>query len=321
VKLAINRIDISDHTGYGRATNSLTRALEKAGVDIVPSAPTVLNFCMPKHYVYGDYTIGYTPWESTKVPEDWIFGLHAVDELWSPSTWSSEILSSISQREVFTLPHGIDDVWMPVHHRYGYEDRPFTYLHVGEPAVRKGGDLVLAAWYEGLKDTHYFRLIYKCTGIPQARVKDRSGSIIFSPPMLENGTVINKLYSDLEMWRLYAEVDCLVYPTRGEGFGFIPLEAMASGLPTILPAGGGTDDFADYGIPLNEYEWKPSGEIEHPGDWMDHSVSEILDRMRSVRLRYTEQAERAYVNAIRLKEMYSWDKVAQLLINRLDGHL
>lgn len=319
-KLWINRIDLSDHTGYGRATNALVAALERRDIHIDASAPTVINFCMPKHYVYRDYTIGYTPWESTDIPKGWREPMMKVDELWSTSSWSSETLGRITNRDVWTLHHGLDDVWKPTHHRFGYEERPFTFLHVGEPAIRKGGDLVLDAWYRAFRDTE-MRLIFKSTGIPQCRVKDRSGSIVFSPPMLKNGSVINKVYSDLEMWRLYCEVDCMVYPTRGEGFGFIPLEAMASGLPTILPSDGGTGDFSNYGVGLHKYMWVDSGELEHPGMWLDHSVKEIIDRMRYVRRMYDQNAERAYVNAIKLREEFNWDTIAEKLIDRLQDVL
>jgi glycosyltransferase involved in cell wall biosynthesis len=46
-----------------------------------------------------------------------------------------------------------------------------------------------------------------------------------------------------EIAGLYTAVDCLVYPYRGEGFALPVLEAMASGIPVIVTAGGATDDF------------------------------------------------------------------------------
>lgn len=317
--LFINSIDIAPHTGYGRAANELKKALERLDVNIHPSAPTVLNFCMPKDYIYRDYSIGYTPWESTEIPSNWYDPLSKVDELWSTSKWSANVLQQKANRSVFVLPHGVTDNWMPFRHerKHGH---PFTYLHVGEPAVRKGGDLVLDAWYRAFKDTNS-RLIYKTTGIPMARVKNRSGSIVFSPPMLENGQVINQVYSDLEMWRLFCEVDCMVYPTRGEGFGFIPLEAMASGLPTILPSDGGTGEFSNYGIPLNNYMWSTSNQVEHPGLWLDHDVEEIITKMKKVRHDYEAYAKRAYGEAEKLHRVFDWNCIAEKLINRLDGHL
>jgi hypothetical protein len=39
--------------------------------------------------------------------------------------------------------------------------------------------------------------------------------------------------SQTEMVQLYHDHDILVYPTEGEGFGLIPLQALATGMPTI----------------------------------------------------------------------------------------
>ena len=319
MRLWINSIDISPHTGYGRAASELTKALERADIDIHEGSPTVLNFCMPKDYIYRDYTVGYTPWESTNIPVNWRQGLMRVDDLWSTSTWSSQILHAHTGRTVSTVHHGLDSVWL-THKHQKENSRPFTFLHVGEPAVRKGGDTVLEAWYKYFRHTNC-RLIYKTTGIPMARVKDRGGSIVYSPPMLPEGSIINQVYSDLEMWRLYCEVDCMVYPTRGEGFGFIPLEAIASGLPTILPASGGTGDFSSLGIPLIHSMWTNSNQEEHPGMWLDHDIDEVISEMNNVVRNYDQYAEWAYENGKIAKQVFDWDSVAKKIITMLDGQL
>lgn len=40
--------------------------------------------------------------------------------------------------------------------------------------------------------------------------------------------------SDETLWQLYANAECLVFPSLSEGFGFPPLEAMACGCPAIV---------------------------------------------------------------------------------------
>ncbi|MGE3177812.1 MAG: glycosyltransferase, partial [Vicinamibacterales bacterium] len=45
--------------------------------------------------------------------------------------------------------------------------------------------------------------------------------------------------------RCYANADLLVHPNSREPFGLVPLEAMASGLPVVLPRAGGVLEYAD----------------------------------------------------------------------------
>ena len=56
-------------------------------------------------------------------------------------------------------------------------------------------------------------------------------------------------------------------PYRGEGFCLPALEAMACGVPVIVPEGGPTDDFVDESVGWRiPAERKPFGE-GRIGDW------------------------------------------------------
>lgn len=88
-----------------------------------------------------------------------------------------------------------------------------------------------------------------------------------------------------EMRSLLFNADCSVYPSRCEGFGMIPLEHMATGLPCILTPWSGVED----------YLWDGPARDVVPGeflptDWVDHTTAMGLalkyDRGASF---YTEQ--------------------------------
>lgn len=55
--------------------------------------------------------------------------------------------------------------------------------------------------------------------------------------------------------RCYAHADLLVHPNAREPYGLVPLEAMASGLPVVLPRAGGLLDYADQ---TNAWLYAPS---------------------------------------------------------------
>jgi glycosyltransferase involved in cell wall biosynthesis len=317
LKISYKTVTIGGHTGYGNASRLLLKALEDRSVSVQADSAVKLNFCMPPEYEFGDVTIGYTPWESTEVPKTWVAGLKAVDELWTPSSWVADVFEHYRSERAVVIPHGIEPCWEPVLHKR--EDRPFTFLHVGEPAERKGGDIVLRAWHDAFRGRKDMRLIYKCIKYPIARVKDKSGSIIASPASYDNITVLGNIMTQREMWELYRSVDCLVYPTRGEGFGLIPFEAMASGLPTILPADGGTRDFAWLShLQIQKSMWVASTEEKiHPGLWMDHDLDELVDLMCFAKSNYEELSVDGYRASEYIHNVYSWDVIGERVERRL----
>ena len=56
--------------------------------------------------------------------------------------------------------------------------------------------------------------------------------------------------SDSELIELYRNTACLVFPSRGEGFGFPPLEAMACGTPVVAARSGSLPELLGDAAPL-----------------------------------------------------------------------
>jgi glycosyltransferase involved in cell wall biosynthesis len=47
--------------------------------------------------------------------------------------------------------------------------------------------------------------------------------------------------------RLYQDATCFLFPSKAEGFGFPPLEAMARGIPTAVAGSGSLPEVTDGG--------------------------------------------------------------------------
>jgi glycosyltransferase involved in cell wall biosynthesis len=321
MKVNFNTVTIGPNTGYGNASRLLTDALRKQDVIFSEDASVVLNFTMPDKYRYNwrGVNIGYTPWESTSVPTEWFAGLRAVDYLWAPSVWNAQVLGQNSGREVFVLPHGIASAYFSQKRSLRY---PFTFIYVGDPAIRKGGNYVLEAWHKRYGRDNSVRLIYKCQKYPLARVKDASGSIVSSPASYSNVTIVGKNLNTEEMVGLYHSAHCMIYPSRGEGFGLIPLEAMATGMPAIFPAETGMADFAEYGYPLYDFDWEHSSDqIIHPGNWLKLNVDELISQMEYVVENYDKVAEDSYLASQVIHKKFDWDTVAVKAIHQIESYL
>ena len=196
----------------------------------------------------------YTMCESRQVPREWIDTVNTADGLITPSTFCDEIYRDLGVKVPrYVVPHAIDP------EEFSYILRPedrkiFTFLWMGISAGhlrqltelgykttgdRKRGWMVRQAFEElDLPDS---RLILKSIPYPTAlkdfyyRRRDGQNTI---------RDVAQWMTVD-QMRGLFEQADCFVWPTWGEGQGMIPLEAMATGLPAILPDYSGVADYFD----------------------------------------------------------------------------
>ena len=75
--------------GYQNAALETIQALQKKECGVFynrEDIPFHINFCPAPYYQHkSKYTVGYTPWESTKIPEHWVYNMQKCDEIWSTS--------------------------------------------------------------------------------------------------------------------------------------------------------------------------------------------------------------------------------------------
>ena len=100
----------------------------------------------------------------------------------------------------------------------------------------------------------------------------------------------------------------------------IPLEAMCTGIPTILTAFLGTAEFAQYGIPVKhklvEADYYPH---LHPcGEWAEPDVEDVAAKMLEVYDDYEEHEERAAENAQKVAEEFSWTNSAMAMVKHFE---
>jgi len=315
VKISFNGVSrrsefFEQNTGYGKLFGKLFEALKQTHYEVVlnDSTAPVAICCENPGWLYrepGQYTIGYTTHESTEIVPEWAKGLEAVDEIWTPSQFITEVFRDYTNKEVTTVPISVDDDFVPVRRN---ASRPFLFLHVGEPSPRKGGSIVLECFQELFGDSDEVQLVFKSFG---------NTTNLVGANMMSNVVVLSNDYSQQQMNQLYGKVHCLVYPTMGEGGGFIPLEAMATGLPTIS-----TTPWSDYKdfieLPIDS-RWVPVSEqllqtSPLRGSILEPDKDSIKERMTLVYEDY-EKYEELYSNRVQeLKKQYSSTNIVEWIV-------
>jgi glycosyltransferase involved in cell wall biosynthesis len=304
--------------GYGYAAVETIRGLQNRGlkVSFAREEPLVIiSFVQPDYYrgVQDQYRIGYTPWESSEVPEHWISHMREQDEIWTTSTYCKNVYEEYNVNNIIRIvPHGIDpDIWSIVDR--SYSDK-FYFFHLGGPTGRKGGQKVVDAFLDLYDGKEEFQLVLKSNGPTEARFYkgDRYMGSADNHPQIQN------IQSDLQtdhLTALYNRMHCLVYPTNGEGFGLIPFQGIASGLPTICTNATACTDFAEMSVPLDFKIGKGNG--MHLGNWAEPDEDDLRDKMRYVVDNYDEVKKKTLQSARIIHETQTWNDVADKILDIL----
>ncbi len=322
ISFSTPKVNLRTANGYGHAGLKIVESLTSLG-NVVPfqdaKSPVQLNFSQPTNFKLhrNQYQIGYTPWESTTIPYEWKEYLDLLDEIWTTSDWCKQVFENNGYKDVKVFPHGIDPIWTPKHRKINH-GRPLKFLHIGEPAPRKAGQMTLDAFVHLFGNNPFYSLTIKAHTHNTTRIHNNyiDKSIVGLPEQLySNIKVITEPISDEEMVQLYHDHDVLIYPTYGEGFGFIPLQALATGMPVIS-----TYDWAHYKNFLGPLKLKSElidspWPFPHEGKVFEPNYQHLLELMRDVSINYNAYSGFYFAQSTKIHEEYNW---LQLTNNAFD---
>ncbi|HEX3802954.1 MAG TPA: glycosyltransferase [Solirubrobacteraceae bacterium] len=269
------------------------------------------------------------PWEFGAVPRQWLPQItQNVDELWVPSDFvrSMYVDSGIAPQRVHVIPNGVDlDIFRPSEAPRA-ESAATRFLYVGGIAQRKGIDLLLEGWDRAFADRDDVLLVIKAAmaggayGGPNQALRQRAAA--------ERRPRIDLIEDDLDtaqLAELYRSCDVFVLPYRGEGFAMPVLEAMASGLPVIVTAGGPTDEFCPEAAGWRIRSGRKETPVAALGDLTPDGTPWMLEPELDHLVELLREAAAASSDALAAKgsvgrnaaERYSWDAVADQYSQRI----
>lgn len=125
-------------------------------------------------------------------------------------------------------PHRADRRWLAA--RHGVPEDRHAILFAGRVDVTKGVPLLAEATLRLVRAGMPAQLVLAGSGAAAGRVAELLGDTV---------TLLGHLPQE-ELARVYASCDVLAFPSRSETAGNVVAEAMAAGLPVVLPAGSRT---------------------------------------------------------------------------------
>jgi glycosyltransferase involved in cell wall biosynthesis len=288
--------------------NLISQSIYDPGIINCDSNDIVINNTLPFNYkISNGYNIGFSYWETTRIPKEWVDNMNAMDEIWTTSDFiKKSFIDSGVTVPVYSFSLGIDEyLYNPILRR---KNTPFTFLSIGSPSTRKNSQMTVDAYVELFGNDDRYKLIYKSMGEPDARLFKNTPNMtsISKHPCIE---VIEDDLSDNDLASLYDQVDCLVYPTSGEGWGWLPFQSIAKAIPTICTSGTACSEYAHLSIPL-DFEWSSEGLFglyNGNGEWMKPNFQDLCDKMLDVTCNYEKYANETYRNVVEVFKYMTWD--------------
>jgi glycosyltransferase involved in cell wall biosynthesis len=227
---------------YSQIEKWIGKYLNEIGVELKiddENSRTQLYFGEPKGGFYpNQYKIQMTQWESTKVPPHWKDSLSSCDELWTANFFGRQafINSGVAESKIYIFEHGVDSsIWTPL--MRGQRDK-VRFLHIDSGSPRKRADLAKAAFKKAFGNNPNYELTLKYTHFGKNNTDWSDVETLATAGEWETKNIrnIKEDMSEIDLVKLYHYHDVLVYPSEGEGFGMIPLQALATGMPVISSA-------------------------------------------------------------------------------------
>ena len=240
---------------FGRVAAGLREGLEDLGAfagfvpidsleeddEVFPGAQaTVGLFTGPPSMVramatYGEHERCYAilALNSEWLPEKLIAGMIEYTKIVSPSSWGAKVIERYTGELITPYHHGVSKLFTarspdkpPL--RAAYDDGQFRVLHLSSTdRGRKGTDELVKAWCMLVKQNALglYPKLHLIVDVPEGTFPQADDEPTIAFPTR------NLNLPAQQMCALYQGYHLVCQPSRGEGFGMVPLEARASGVP------------------------------------------------------------------------------------------
>ena len=277
------------------------------------------------------HIIGYTVWETSSIPKEWVSACNQVNEVWVPCDWNMQVFKDSGvTTPLRKVPHAIDvpDLELvPNFNLEGVNENDFVFYSIFQWQERKNPYGLLSAYTAAFTGVDDVVLVLKTYRHDHGGDRDQIIKLIKDFRQFMNLNHYPKMFLVVEnmsrdgILGLHKRGDSFLLLQRSEGWGLPHFEAAACGKSVITPAYGGQTDFLneENSYPIN-YTLTPVGGMTwspyYRGDqyWAEPDLKNAIERMRHVYNNRDEakaKGRRARQNII---DNFTWDRIGDMIV-------
>jgi glycosyltransferase involved in cell wall biosynthesis len=214
-----------------------------------------------KGWYEGQHRVLFTMWETDELPDKFIMYLPKYDQILVPCKHNVELFSK-HHPNVSMVPLGVDPTFW--HPQQTNKSSVFQFRAGGSLWRRKGLDIVVKAFTE--------------LDLPDAELRIKAAPHARDVPDINHPRIfLDRQWMSLQDQRQwFSEAHCFIAASRGEGFGLMPLQAIALAVPTILSLTSGQNEFAHLATSTVKCSKSQSETI---GRWDEPDINKLKDAM------------------------------------------
>lgn len=235
------------------------------------------------------YNIGFWSWELEDFPMEWKGCIDVLDEIWTPSEFTSNSIRKITDKPIRTLPHCV----MPIvdkkcdRNYFGLPEDLFLFLIVynsGSVAERKNPYAAIEAYKKAFGNLdEKVGLVVKTSSASEEEIDKLKQSL----QGVKNVYYIVDNLKKEEMNSLINDIDVYVSLHRAEGFGLVLAEAMYLGKAVIATGWSANMEFMNENIAcIIDYKLVPveteRGGFSKESLWADASIKTTVKYMKKL---------------------------------------
>jgi glycosyltransferase involved in cell wall biosynthesis len=323
----ILRARLDSYSGYGQFACQLVHHFNRFGHDVNVWPLAVDNYYLEvhpdisKHFVHRQQA---EDWEAVVSPPFVPPSKNkftAYFTMFETTRLSAVSLGNLKRAEIVIVPNQLNaacfsaqGVDAPIHVcPLGIDPNVFRYVPMGDgPCVfgtagnsvnsgrsRKGLDDVIDAFQVAFPDEQDVRLMVKALPGKNAVTNSTDSRIHCDVRFMD----------DIAMAKWYADLTCFVSASRGEGWGLMQHQAMATGRPVIAAPWAGLTEFLNGGNSYElDYKLVPAqGRFEGLGFWAEPDMWQMVEYMRQVYENRSLAADKG-IAACQMALRFTWDK-------------
>lgn len=220
--------------------------------------------------------------------------LSSLDAIFVTSSWGKQIVEENRIKvPCHVIPLGYDpEIFKPLQIK---KSPIYTFGNVGKYEVRKGHDELIEMFNTAFEPADNVRLLLSCENpFPNSGI-DKFKANAKNSKMGEKIHFIPRLNSQIELNEFYNNCDCMVFPSKAEGWNLPLLEALAAGTNCIATDYSAHTEFAPnnptcWMIRMYEKEFANDGRWFHGnGRW-----GKFGQEQKDICIQYMREASKGY---------------------------